>query len=184
MAATDFHLVTDWTLTAPPDAISEALTRPEDWPGWWRAVEKVELIEPGDANGLNAYHRFTWRTALPYRVCFAMRATRIEPMSMIEGWADGELSGVGRWTLTPYGQGTRVSYDWHVKLAHPWMRLFAPLLRSVFTWNHNKVMAWGYEGLARKLAAERLASPRLREEARSSSPNGSVDPQGAIQESR
>ncbi len=100
MAATDFHLVTEWALTAPAAAVWEALTRPEEWPRWWRAIERVELIEPGDANGVGGYRRFTWRTALPYRVRFRMRVTRAEPMSVIEGWADGELSGVGRWTLT------------------------------------------------------------------------------------
>ena len=115
MTATDLHLVTKWGLAAPPAAVWEALTKPEDWPAWWRAVEQVELIEPGDANGLGAYSRFTWRTALPYRVRFSMRITRVEPMSVIEGWADGELSGVGRWTLTPHGEGTGVRYDWYVK---------------------------------------------------------------------
>jgi uncharacterized protein YndB with AHSA1/START domain len=173
MAANDLHLVTEWALTAPPEAIWAVLTHPEDWPSWWRAVEKVELIEPGDPEGLNVYRRFTWRTALPYRVRFAMRVTRVEPMSVIEGWADGELSGVGRWTLTHYGHGTRVRYDWHVKLNNPWMRLLAPVLRSVFAWNHNKVMAWGYEGLARKLAAENVASS-VREEPRSAERSSGV----------
>jgi uncharacterized protein YndB with AHSA1/START domain len=141
MAATDFHLVTEWALTAPAAAVWEALTTPEEWPRCWRAVERVELIEPGDANGVGGYRRFTWRTALPYRVRFSMRVTRVEPMSVIEGWADGELSGVGRWTLTPYGAGTHVRHDWYVKLNSKWMRTLAPLLRPAFAWNHDRIMA-------------------------------------------
>lgn len=158
LAASKFRLVTHWALAAPAEAVWEVLTRPEDWPGWWRAVERVELIEPGGANGLGAYRRFTWRTALPYRICFNMRVTRIEPLSVIEGRADGELSGIGRWTLTPEGgaggDGTRVRYDWIVAVDRAWMRVLAPLLRPVFVWNHSKVMAWGEEGIVRKLAAE------------------------------
>jgi uncharacterized protein YndB with AHSA1/START domain len=152
MAAADFHLLTEWVLAAPQAAVWTALSHPEEWPAWWRAVESVELIEPGDARGLGACRRFTWRTALPYRVRFAMRVTRIEPMSVIEGRAEGELTGIGRWTLAPARTGTLVRYDWIVALDRPWMRALAPLARPIFVWNHNKVMAWGRDGLARKLA--------------------------------
>jgi hypothetical protein len=34
------------------------------------------------------------------------------------------------------------------------MRTLAPLLRPAFAWNHDRIMAWGYEGLARKLATD------------------------------
>jgi uncharacterized protein YndB with AHSA1/START domain len=156
MPATQFHLVTDWSLDAPPAAVWDALIKPDDWPTWWRAVEKVEPLEPGDASGLGACRRFTWRTALPYAITFNMRTVRVEPLSVIEGRADGELAGTGRWTLTPAGAGTHVRYDWIVEVTKPWMRVLAPLLRPVFAWNHNKVMAWGREGLARKLATAPL----------------------------
>jgi uncharacterized protein YndB with AHSA1/START domain len=145
MPSTQFHLVTHWIVPAPPMAVWDALITPEDWPSWWRAVEKVEVLDPGDASGLHAYRRFTWRTALPYAITFNMRTT------LIEGQADGELDGTGRWTLSPANGGTLVRYDWIVDLTKPWMRALAPLLRPVFTWNHNKVMEWGREGLARKL---------------------------------
>jgi uncharacterized protein YndB with AHSA1/START domain len=151
MPTTHFHLTTHWTLDAPLAAVWAAISRPEEWPSWWRAVEKVELIVPGDAEGVGAYRRFTWRTALPYSIAFNMRTTRVEKPYLIEGRADGELSGLGRWTLTPAGNGTQVRYDWIVEVTKPWMRALAPLLRPVFAWNHNKVMAWGYEGLTRKL---------------------------------
>ena len=82
-----------------------------------------------------------------------MRTTRVEPMSLIEGRAQGELAGLGRWTLAPDGARTKVRYEWTVEVTRPWQRLLAPLARPVFAWNHNVVMGWGYEGLARKLAA-------------------------------
>jgi uncharacterized protein YndB with AHSA1/START domain len=163
MAASEFHLVTEWVVAAPQAAVWEALTHPEEWPAWWRAVERVELLEPGDANGLGAYRRFIWRTALPYRIRFNMRLTRIEPMTLIEGRADGELSGVGRWALTPQigraDEGTRVRYDWIVAVDRAWMRALSPVLRPVFVWNHRCVMAWGHEGLARKLAQRGAGGP-------------------------
>ena len=153
MPATDFHLITDWTLAAPRDAVWAELTKPEDWPDWWRAVERVELLEAGDEDGVGALRRMTWRTALPYSLSFDMRTVRVEPKSLIEGHAQGELTGVGRWTIAPDGAQTRVRYDWRVEVTQPWMRFVAPIARPVFAWNHGVVMGWGREGLVRRLGA-------------------------------
>jgi hypothetical protein len=155
LGAADFQLVTDWTLTALRQAVWNELSKPEEWPSWWRAVSRVELIEPGDANGVGALRRMTWRTALPYSLTFDMRTVRVEAMDLIEGRAEGELQGVGRWTLTSEGTTTHVRYDWRVQVTQPWMRFVAPLARPVFAWNHGVVMGWGGEGLARRLEGAR-----------------------------
>ena len=81
---------------------------PEDWPSWWRAVARVERLAKDDATGVGAVRRITWRTALPYTLTFAMRVTRVEPMTLIGGRAEGELDGIGRWTLRPVGTTTYV----------------------------------------------------------------------------
>ena len=151
MPATSFQLVTHWQLDAPLERVWALLVAPEDWPAWWRAVRSVELVEPGEADGIGALRRMTWRTALPYSLAFSMRTTRIEPMTLIEGRASGELDGTGRWTLTPSVEGTTVRYDWIVEVTKPWMRLAAPLLRPVFAWNHNIVMGWGESGIRARL---------------------------------
>jgi Polyketide cyclase / dehydrase and lipid transport len=151
--STDFHLVTDWTLAAPCHAVWNELVKPENWPAWWRAVERVELLEPGDADGVGALRRMTWRTALPYSLTFDMRTMRVQPMTLIEGHAEGELTGVGRWTIADDGAQTRVRYDWRVEVTQPWMRFVAPLARPVFAWNHGVVMGWGREGISRRLTA-------------------------------
>ena len=83
----------------------------------------------------------------------AFHLTRVEPMTLIEGRAEGELAGLGRWTLQADGARTAVRYEWIVEVTKPWQRRLAPLLRPVFTWNHSVVMGWGYAGLAEKLAA-------------------------------
>jgi hypothetical protein len=154
VSATRFDLTTDWSLPFPLAALWQALIAPEEWPSWWRAVARVERLAPGDDNGVGAVRRMTWRTALPYTLTFDMRTTRIEPMSLIEGRAEGELTGLGRWTLSPAGDGTRVRYEWMVEMTQPRMRLVAPIARPVFAWNHATVMRWGEEGLRSKLAAE------------------------------
>jgi uncharacterized protein YndB with AHSA1/START domain len=152
VSATEFNLVTNWTLDAPREAVWAELTKPEDWPAWWRAVARVELLEPGDKHGVGALRRMTWRTALPYSLTFDMRTVRVESMTVIEGRAEGELTGVGRWTVDGDRDKTHVRYDWRVEVTQPWMRFVAPIARPVFAWNHGVVMGWGGEGLACKLA--------------------------------
>jgi uncharacterized protein YndB with AHSA1/START domain len=151
MAATRFELVSEWRFDTPVERIWAELITPEAWPQWWRAVKKVEAVSPGDSRGVGAVRRFTWGSALPYTLSFSTTATRIEPMTLIEGRAHGELDGFGRWTLRPEGQGTYVRYDWLVDVTKPWQVALAPLLRPAFAWNHNVVMGWGYEDLKTRL---------------------------------
>jgi len=151
MAATRFDLVSEWRLASSPEQVWHELTRPEDWPNWWRAVRDVQSIKDGDANGVGAVRRFTWRTALPYTLSFEMTATRVEPMSVIEGRARGELDGTGRWTLRPEGAGTHVRYDWMIDVTVPWQVALAPVLRPLFAWNHGVVMGWGHTDLKTRL---------------------------------
>lgn len=154
MAPKQFNLVTEWDLDAPVERVWPLLTKVEEWPLWWRAVKHVELMQEGDADGVGAVHRMTWKTALPYQLTFDSRTTRIEAMSVIEGQATGELDGVGRWTLRPQGTGTHVRYNWNVEVTKPWMKALAPVLRPVFAWNHNVVMGWGEQDIRARLAAD------------------------------
>jgi uncharacterized protein YndB with AHSA1/START domain len=61
-----FELTSDWNFDAAQTAVWQALSAPEDWPRWWRAVMRVETLEPGGRDSLGALRRMTWRTALLY----------------------------------------------------------------------------------------------------------------------
>jgi hypothetical protein len=43
-----------------------------------------------------------------------MKTTRVEPYSLLEGDAMGELEGQGIWHLSTAGSETVVRYDWQV----------------------------------------------------------------------
>ena len=107
------------------------------------------LFRSGDGEG-NVRH-YVWRGALPYRVAFTMRVVRVERPVRLEGVADGDVCGTGRWRLTSEPSGTRVDYLWRVRLRRPWMRRLSPLARPLFEWNHAVVMQRGAQGLARWL---------------------------------
>jgi hypothetical protein len=156
--ATQYALVTHWHLAASIERVWDAIFAVEDWPRWWRYVHAVAALKKGDANGVGAVRRFTWSSALPYRLSFEMGVTAVERPTFMEGVATGELAGSGRWYLAPDGTTTRVRYDWAVTTTRPWMNLVAPLMRPVFRWNHGRVMAEGGRGLARHLGVELLSA--------------------------
>jgi uncharacterized protein YndB with AHSA1/START domain len=148
-----YELVTHWSFASPVRHVWQALRRPEEWPLWWKGVVTVQQLERGDANDVGAYRRMVWRGALPYRLAFNMRTVRVVTHSVIEGVADGELSGRGVWTLTQnVSGGTDVRYDWNVETTKAWMRLLGPMAKPLFEWNHGVVMEWGRRGMEQKLA--------------------------------
>jgi uncharacterized protein YndB with AHSA1/START domain len=151
-----YRFLTTWCLDAPIERVFEAIHDTESWPNWWRGVEDVVELEPGDGDGVGSLARYTWKSRLPYRLEFDMRVTRVKRPYEMEGEAVGELTGTGRWRLFE-GPATAVLYEWDVQTTRPWMNLLAPLARPVFAWNHDWVMRHGADGLARLLGARLLA---------------------------
>lgn len=156
-AANHYHLTTLWLVDAPCAAVWEAIVQVEDWPGWWRGVERVVTLETGCAgSGLGTRQRFTWKGALPYRLSFISCVTRLEPLCLLKGRVEGELEGCGRWRFGGDGGRTWVRFDWRVRTTPVWMNRLAPLARPLFRWNHRVLMHAGGIGLARQLGT-RLA---------------------------
>lgn len=149
MASYEFETI--WRIRAPQQIVWDLIFNSEQWPKWWRGVEKVERIKEGDANHVGAIYRYTWKSKLPYRLIFDMQTTRVVTPSIIEGRAFGELQGIGLWTISHNNGVTTARYDWKVVTTKPWMNLLAPVARPFFSWNHDVVMGWGGEGLARQV---------------------------------
>jgi hypothetical protein len=153
----DYEFVTVWRFKSPLAPVWEMIYYSKRWPEWWKGVEAVELIKEGAAeNHVGSLYRYTWKSKLPYKLKFDMELTRVEPMTMIEGVAVGELSGTGIWQLSSQGDVTTARYDWKVRTTKRWMNLLTPIARPFFKWNHDVVMRWGAEGLAKTLGVTLL----------------------------
>lgn len=150
-----YSFLTTWGLDASLDEVWEAIHATERWPDWWPGVKVAERLVDGPGDGVGSVHRYVWRSRLPYDIEFRMRTTRVEPPYLLEGDADGQLSGTGRWRLWS-GSGTAVTYEWNVETTIPWMNAIAPVGRPVFRWSHDHVMRNGGRGLARLLGAKLL----------------------------
>lgn len=149
----DYKFVTVWKFEAPLDSVWNVIKRMDDWPTWWKYVAKVELVKGGDhPDEIGFVRRITWKTALPYTLSFDSELTGLERHNRMEGRAFGELEGKGTWTFSHENGVTTVQYDWLVNTTKAWMNLLAPIARPIFAWNHDKVMAAGYEGLKEQLS--------------------------------
>jgi hypothetical protein len=153
-----YRFLTTWLLAAERERVWDAIHATERWPEWWRGVVRVTEVRPGNGDGVGAVYDHEWRSFLPYPVRFRVETTRVERCHLIEGRADGELRGAGRWRLWSEGDATAVTYEWDVETTRPWMNAVAPLARPVFEWNHDWVMRRGGEGLARRLGVDLLAA--------------------------
>ena len=153
----NYEFLTAWHLDAPIELVFERLHDSAAYPQWWKGVTAVDILEPGDEEGVGQLARYSWRSVLPYTLVFEARATRVERPYLIEGHATGELEGVGVWRLFDSPHGTAALYSWKVRTTKLWMNAFGPLPRPAFRWNHDRVMEQGRIGLAALLSRPRAA---------------------------
>lgn len=144
-----FDLVTHWRLRAPVEQVWSILTDPECWPLWWPYVKAVQTLKAGGSDGVGGVRRIDWTTRLPYRLVIEVETVESLRHQRLRGRSRGQLDGEGLWLLREEDGFTDVTYVWRVRLAKPWMRWMAPLLASVFRWNHESVMRAGETGLRR-----------------------------------
>ncbi len=153
---TEYRFLTTWVIDAPIDTVYAAIDDAASWPQWWPAVRRAELLEEGGPGGVGRLWRYAWHGRLPYELAFDTRVVAAQRPWLLEGHAEGELVGTGRWRLFE-GRGTAVVYEWNVRTSRAWMNRVAPLARPLFRANHDAVMRQGGVGLAARLGAPLLA---------------------------
>jgi hypothetical protein len=153
-----YSFLTTWLLAAPREQVWEVLEDTAGWPAWWRGVVRVEQRGAPRVDGVGGRHLVEWRSRVPYSLTFEFEVERVDPPGLMAGSAHGDLAGEGCWRLYEENGVTAVVYEWNVRTTKRWMALVGPLARPVFEWNHDVVMRWGGEGLARRLGVRLLAA--------------------------
>lgn len=149
-----YHFVTEFSVTAGREQVWEALRDPTDWPSWWRWLKRVEPLAVGGPDGLGDRYRYSFGTALPYTLSFAMTVQAVDRPRILVGEATGELEGSGHWLLEDVAGGTDVTYVWLVETTKRWMNLLAPIGRPAFSWNHDVLMRDFAKGVAHITTSE------------------------------
>jgi hypothetical protein len=139
--------------------VRSVLSDAKELPRWWPSVYlDVEILEPGDENGLGRVVSLYTKGWLPYTLRWQFRVSEVRP----DGFtleATGDFVGRGIWTFKQAGEMVEVVYDWKIRADKPLLRWFSFLLKPVFSANHQWAMARGLESLKIELARRRAASP-------------------------
>lgn len=152
-----YAFVTKWVIEAPIEKVWDAIYESTEWPQWWKGVLKVDVIEKGQPNGIDGVRAYTWKSALPYKLTFHMKLTQREDNKLLGGVAFGELDGDGIWIFEQSDSIVTVHYYWNAHTNKKWMNWFAFILKPAFKYNHDIVMRWGADGLAKKLNAKLIS---------------------------
>lgn len=147
----EYHLLSTWHIEAPLDAVYGEIFNSLQWPDWWPGLQNVAQTAAGDARGIGSKRFYSWQGALPYRVEFEVRTTRIDNLLAIEGAAVGDLEGTGCWRFGYQDAVSVAQFAWHVRTTKWWWKVLEPLARPMFIRNHGLLMAQGAQGLARRL---------------------------------
>lgn len=149
-------MITTWSIPAPLDIVWLHLIDTEKWPQWWRYVATVKEIATGNANGIGNIRQYVWRTCLPYQLLLTLRVIEVKPFRYLAVEVSGDLQGNGMcdvaWNAAK--ANTEITFHWLVNPTKPWMMQSTAVLKPVFTWNHNRVMKTGEQGLIQYLSSQ------------------------------
>jgi uncharacterized membrane protein len=158
MKNNSYKFITQWEIEAPINDVWYSIHESADWPTWWKGVQQVKIIAENDASGINGIREYTWKSALSYKLSFKTKLVEKEDFKFLKGIAFGELEGEGIWHFTEEKGKTKVQYNWNVQTNKVWMNYFSFILKPLFKINHDIIMKWGADGLAKKLGAKLISA--------------------------
>lgn len=159
-----YRFVTRWRVEATVEEVSAIIGDAADLTRWWPSVYlDVQVLEPGDADGLGKVVSLYTKGWLPYTLRWQFHVTEARrPYGFtLEAW--GDFVGRGIWTFEPDGRYVTITYDWRIRADKPLLRYGSPLFKPLFAANHRWAMARGEQSLKLELARRRAATATERE---------------------
>ncbi|MEX1004235.1 MAG: SRPBCC family protein [Acidimicrobiia bacterium] len=153
--AAQYRFLTEFELSSSPAAVEETLRDVGQWNTWWRWARRVESLT-SDHGVVGARYRNRIATPLLYSFTYDTEVVEVSD-ELIRLEVSGDLAGTGVFRFRPTAPGgSLLSFEWSVETHKRWMNLLAPLAKSVFTWNHHKLMSDFGEGLGRASGGDLL----------------------------
>ena len=156
MPANDYRFTTRWRVPGTVREVADILADAEGLARWWPSVYlEVRELAPGDARGVGkevALHTKGW---LPYTLRWRFRVTEADYPHGFTIQALGDFVGTGDWKLAQDGDHVAVTYDWRIRAEKPLLRMFSPILRPLFAFNHRWAMDQGERSLRAELQRRR-----------------------------
>jgi len=156
MPANAYHFVTRWTIPGTVNQVYTVLNNVSGYPRWWpQLAAKFHQLHCGDCDGVGARGAVTTKGFLPYVLKWEYIVTSAKPPHEVSINACGDIEGVGHWKLLQNGDVVDIMYEWKVSGKKAILRYLSPILRPLFSWNHNWVMKKGMQSLQRELKRTR-----------------------------
>lgn len=156
----NYHFVTRWQLRATCEEVYRILENAEDLARWWPSVYlDVKEREKGQPGGVGKVVELYTKGWLPYTLRWKFRVTRAEFPLGFSLEAIGDFVGQGVWAFRQIAPDTcEAEYDWKIAAEKPLLKLLTPVLRPLFSFNHEWAMRRGEESLHLELQRRRAAS--------------------------
>lgn len=153
MTRNEYHFITHWRVKGAISEVADILTAADELPRWWPSVYlDVNVVEPGDKDGIGKVVSLYTKGWLPYTLRWQFRVTQARyPFGFsLEAW--GDFNGRGIWTLEQDGECVNVTYDWKIRVDKPLLSALSFIFNPIFSANHRWAMARGEHSLKIELA--------------------------------
>lgn len=155
---------TEWNIPAPISTVYEAMTSREALRHWWPSME---LTDEGNGDALREGSTVSFkvhqapevaRLAPPFRIhCLY---TDVEPGRRLREAVTGDLTGVLEIHFEEDAAGTRVTFDWYVRVTNPALNLLGYVAERMYRHSHDSVMEEGEKGLTGYCATRPSGEPK------------------------
>ena len=143
---------TEWTIPAPLVIVYEAMTSRKAVRQWWPDRELVDdtgddELSVGSTVSFQVHQApEVARLAPPFQVhCLY---TDVEPQRRLRETVEGDLGGVLETLFEEYPDGTRIGFNWYVRVTNPALNLLGYVAESMYRHSHDHVMESGEKGLS------------------------------------
>jgi uncharacterized protein YndB with AHSA1/START domain len=152
----DWH--TEWLIPAPLPTVYEALTSRSALREWWPSMELVDdsgedELRVGSSVDFSVHQAPALARIAPPFVIHCVY-TDVEPERRLREDVTGDLSSVLEALFEDLPDGTRVKFNWYVRVTNPALSLLGYVAERVYRHSHDSVMREGEEG-PRRYCAER-----------------------------
>ncbi|MDX1520958.1 MAG: SRPBCC family protein [Anaerolineae bacterium] len=153
MATNDYYFLDKWFIPHPVEQVWPHILNAAAYPGWWGEVyDRVEPLDDLPPDRVGAKSDVLAHGRLPYQIHFVAEVTQVEAPYVLGLKAEGDLTGTGLWTLSDVEGGTAIAFEWIVRADKVLLRVFSPILKPIFAWNHRWTMQKGEAALKRLLS--------------------------------
>jgi len=144
---------TRWTIPAPVPTVYAAMTSREALRQWWPSMEPVgeskdDALRAGSTISFKVHQApEVARLAPPFRIHCVY--TDVEPERRLREVVTGDLTGVLETLFIEIPTGTRVTFNWYVRVTNPALNLLGYVAERMYRHSHDGVMLEGEKGLRR-----------------------------------